>query len=106
MRDWQDLALVDPDLLRGQPPSRSSDIWALAASLYSVAGAAPLYPEMSGDKPVTAVQRVMFSRPEVSPATPDGLADVLVDCFDPDPARRPQTASELADRLAACEVAR
>lgn len=106
MRDWHDLALMDPDLLRGQPPSRSSDIWALAASLYALVGPAPLYPAMTGDKPVTAVQRVMFSRPEVSPGTPGGLADALVDCFDPDPARRPQTASDLADRLLACEAAR
>lgn len=106
MRDWHDVALLDPDLLRGQPPSRSSDIWALAASLYAVAGSAPLYPAMTADKPVTAVQRVMFSRPEVSPDTPDDLAGVFLDCFDPDPAKRPQTASELADRLLACEAAR
>ena len=99
MRDWRDLALVDPDLLRGQPPSRSSDIWALAASLYALVGPAPLYPAMVEDQPVTAVQRVLFSRPEVSPSTPDGLAEVLGPCFDPDPGRRPQTAAELGERL-------
>jgi len=99
MRDWRDLALVDPDLLRGQPPSRSTDIWALAASLYALVGPAPLYPAMVDDQPVTAVQRVLFSRPEVSPSTPDGLAEVLGPCFDADPGRRPQTAAELGERL-------
>ncbi|HET6917041.1 MAG TPA: hypothetical protein VFH56_13195 [Acidimicrobiales bacterium] len=99
MRDWRDLALVDPDLLRGQPPSRSTDIWALAASLYALVGPAPLYPSMVDDQPVTAVQRVLFSRPEVSPSTPDGLAEVLTPCFDADPGRRPQTAAELGERL-------
>lgn len=99
MRDWRDLALVDPELLRGQSPSRSTDIWALAASLYALIGPAPLYPAMVEDQPVTAVQRVLFSRPEISPSTPDGLAEVLGPCFDPDPGRRPQTAAELADRL-------
>jgi serine/threonine protein kinase len=102
MRDWRDLALLDPDLLRGQPASRSSDIWALAASLYALIGPAPLYPGMVDDQPVTAVQRVLFSHPEVSPSTPDGLADVLGPCFDADPARRPQTAAELSERLLAC----
>jgi serine/threonine protein kinase len=106
MRDWRGLTLVDPDLLRGQPPSRSSDIWALAASLYALIGPAPLYPEMVDDQPVTAVQRVMFSRPEVSPETPGGLAGVFEACFDPDPALRPQTADELADRLLASEGTR
>lgn len=106
MRDWRDLALLDPDLLRGQPPSRSTDIWALAASLYALVGPAPLYPDMADDQPVTAVQRVMFSQPEVSPATPGGLGDVLARCFDPDPALRPQTAAELSERLLECEGAR
>lgn len=106
MRDWRDLALVDPDLLRGQPPSRSTDIWALAASLYALVGPAPLYPAMVDDQPVTAVQRVMFSHPEVSPSTPGGLAGVLGPCFDPDPAARPQTASDLAELLLGCEGAR
>lgn len=101
MRDWRDLALLEPDLLRGQPASRSSDVWALAASLYALVGPAPLYPAMVEDQPVTAVQRVLFSRPEVSPATPDGLAEVLGPCFDPDPARRPQTAAQLAQQLLA-----
>ncbi|HVA75538.1 MAG TPA: hypothetical protein VNF71_13350 [Acidimicrobiales bacterium] len=106
MRDWRDLSLLDPDLLRGQAPSRSSDIWALAASLYALVGPAPLYPAMVDDQPVTAVQRVMFSHPEVSPSTPGGLADVLGRCFDADPALRPQTAAELAEELLACEGAR
>lgn len=106
MRDWRDLALVDPDLLCGQPPSRSTDVWALAASLYALVGPAPLYPAMVDDQPVTAVQRVMFSQPEVSPATPGGLGDVLARCFDPDPALRPQTAKELSERLLECGGAR
>lgn len=106
MRDWRDLALLDPELLRGQRPSRSTDIWALAASLYALVGPAPLYPAMVDDQPVTAVQRVMFSHPEVSPATPGGLAGVMGACFDADPALRPQTAAELADRLLDCEAAR
>lgn len=105
MRDWRDLALLDPELLRGQRPSRSTDIWALAASLYALVGPAPLYPAMVDDQPVTAVQRVMFSHPDVSPSTPGGLAGVLDACFDADPALRPQTAAELADRLLDCEAA-
>jgi len=105
-RDWHDLALVDPDLLRGEPPSRSSDVWALAAALYSLLGPAPLYPNMVDDQPVTAVQRVLFSRPEVGASAPADLAPIFGWCFDPDPGCRPQTALELAERLRDSEAAR
>ncbi|MGH9055219.1 MAG: hypothetical protein ACRDYY_05050 [Acidimicrobiales bacterium] len=105
VRDWRDVAVLDPDLLRGVRPSRASDIWALAASLHGALSERPLYGGMANDEPVTAVQRVLFTRPEVDPALPDGLRATLAACFDPDPAERPPTAADLAERLEALEPA-
>jgi eukaryotic-like serine/threonine-protein kinase len=103
---WRDLATLDPELLRGEEPSRSSDIWALAATLHGALSDRPLYPGLADEAPVTAVQRVLFTRPQVDPSLPGEIVAVLTACLDPDPATRPVTAEEFADRLLAAEGAR
>jgi serine/threonine protein kinase len=104
--DWRALATLDPELLRGEEASRSSDIWALAATLHGVLSERPLYPGLEDDAPVTAAQRILFTRPEVDPSLPAEIAGVLTACLDPDPAARPVTAEEFSDRLLAVEGAR
>jgi serine/threonine protein kinase len=101
---WKDLAVLDPDLLRGEAPSRSSDVWSLAATLHGLLSSRPLYPDINADgeatEPiVTTVQRVLFTRPEVDPSLPPPLAAVLSRCFAADPSDRFATAAELADEL-------
>jgi serine/threonine protein kinase len=100
---WRDLVGLDPDLLRGEPPSRSTDLWALAATLHGLLSARPLYPDLhvagEGEPVVTTMQRVLFTRPAVDPSLPGDLPDILSACFRPDPADRPATAGILADRL-------
>lgn len=104
--DWRELAALDPELLRGEEPSRSSDVWSLAATLHGALSERPLYPGLNADAPVTAVQRILFTRPEVDPALPSDIASVLAACLDPDPAGRPVTADEFADRLLAVQGVR
>jgi serine/threonine protein kinase len=104
--DWRELAVFDPELLRGEEPSRSSDIWALAATLHSVLSERPLYPGLPDDAPVTAVQRILFTRPEIDPSLPKDVTRVFMACLDPDPAARPVTAVEFADQLLAVEGSR
>jgi serine/threonine-protein kinase len=102
---WAELQCVDPDLLRGEAPSRSSDIWSLGATLHLVLTGRPLYPGLDQDQPVTAVQRVMFTRPELDPSLDQGIRDLIARCLDPDPSRRPVTAAEVARMLTDTEVA-
>ena len=106
MQDWRDVAVLDPALLRGEHPSRSSDIWALAATLHGVLSSRPLYPGIEGDERVTAVQRILFTRPEIDPSLPPGLVETLSACLADDPGDRLLSADELADRLAAVEALR
>jgi serine/threonine protein kinase len=96
---WTELVAVDPDVLAGEHPSRSSDIWALGAVLHSALSRRPLYPGIESDEPVTAVQRVLFTRPEIDPALAPGTADIVKACLERDPASRPETALEVAERL-------
>jgi serine/threonine protein kinase len=99
MRDWRSLVVLDPALLRGEEPSRSSDVWALAATLHELLSRRPLYPGIADDPGVTAVQRVLFTRPEIDPALPYEVAQTLTSILVDDQAERPLTAEDLADRL-------
>jgi hypothetical protein len=103
IRDWRDAVVLDPALLRGEQPSRSSDIWALAAALHGLLSPRPLYPDIDKDPGVTAVQRILFTRPEIDPALPSQLVGVLAACLADDPGERLVAADELAERLAALD---
>jgi serine/threonine protein kinase len=102
--DWRDVVVLEPSLLRGEDASRSSDIWALAATLHGLLSAKPLYPGIDEDPSVTAVQRVLFTRPEVDPSLPAGIAESLAACLADDPGERILSADELAHRLSPVEV--
>ena len=99
MRDWRDVAMLDPALLRGEHPSRSTDIWALAATLHGLLSTHPLYPDIDVDPSVTALQRILFTRPEIDPDLPPDVAATLAACLADDPGERLLAADELADRL-------
>jgi serine/threonine protein kinase len=98
---WHDLCGLDPEVLAGGAPSRSSDIWSLGALLHSRLSARPLYPGIEGDATVTALQRVLFHAPEPDPAIPSSLAEIISECLRPDPADRPSSALEVAERVEA-----
>lgn len=101
---WSGLECIDPDLLRGEPPTRASDIWALGATLHHALSERPLFAGIEEDEPVTAVQRVMLSRPETDPAIGAGLCELISACLAADPADRPPTAQAVAEYLARAEV--
>lgn len=101
---WAALEAVDPELLRGECPGRASDIWALGATLHSVVSDRPLFEGIDGDEPVTAVQRVMFTRPVPDPALPSALRRLISDCVAADPVDRPGTALAVAERLEETEA--
>jgi serine/threonine protein kinase len=104
MHDWRDVVALDPALLRGEAPSRASDIWALAATLHGVVSSRPLYADIDSDPGVTALQRIIFTRPEIDPTLPGAVAETLAVSLADDPGDRLLTADELADRLAVVEV--
>ncbi len=99
------LNYVDPALLRGEAPSRASDIWSLGASLHMSLSNTALYPGLDDDEPVIAVQRVLYSRPRLDPGLPAGILDVIRSCMASDMSERPPTAIAIASILEGYEFA-
>jgi serine/threonine protein kinase len=95
----REISTVDPDLLCGETATRGSDIWSLGATVHDALSSVSLYEGIEDDEPVTAVQRVLFSRPVVDQHLPRGVVDLVTACLEADPAARPTTALEVAERL-------
>jgi hypothetical protein len=90
---------VEPDRLWGAGPTRASDTYALGALLHRRLTGALLHPDLPGDPPVTAAQRVLLERPRLDPRLAGPAADLVAECLHPDPARRPSSALAVAERL-------
>ncbi|HET9058412.1 MAG TPA: protein kinase [Acidimicrobiales bacterium] len=92
------LGYVDPQLVRGQS-GRWSDIWSLGAVTRYVASGTVPYPGIE-ELPVVQALTNLMQAPVPAPADIPGPVSELVDqCLAGDPSARPQTASEVADRL-------
>jgi serine/threonine protein kinase len=99
------LETIDPAVIRGEGTSRASDLWALGATAQLVLSGQSLHPGLSGDDPLTAVQRVLFEPPAVDFGLPSAYATLISRCLQPNPEDRPGTASELAQSLDALAAA-
>ncbi len=74
----------------------ASDVYALAAVLVWWLTGRTAH---GGETLIDHVVRSATSVPEIDPAVPDGLAELLEACLDPDPALRPGDGAALALRL-------
>jgi serine/threonine-protein kinase len=90
------LEFVDPQLMRGQPAGRASDIWALGVTLHLVLTGHGLFPALVSADPFTAVRIYLRSHPEPGEDLTDGERAVVLRSVHPDPARRYRTAADLA----------
>jgi serine/threonine-protein kinase len=91
-----------PELIRGQPASHSSDVYALGCLLYEcLAGAPPFVDESYVE---TLVAHVRDEPPDLSavrPDLPEGLRWTVLRALAKDPAERPASAMEYARLLRA-----
>lgn len=92
------LAYMDPQLLRGEG-GRWSDVWALGATVHQVvSGSAPF--QGIEDLPVVqAISRLLMASTPPVQEVPAPVAELVAGCLSVDPANRPSTAREVADRL-------
>ena len=95
---------LDPSLLLGDPPSRSTDIWALGATLHRALTGKGLYGELPERQPLLAIRRVQTTAPTLDPSLTSAEGELVLACLAA-PEDRPATALEVADRIAALRIA-
>ncbi len=99
MAALQSVGYVDPACIRGEPPSRASDVYSIGATLHFALTSMPIHPNLPEDDAVMAVRRVLRDAPHLSPSLERGAAEIIGACLDPDPLIRPATALELVALL-------
>jgi serine/threonine protein kinase len=90
---------LDPALIRGDLPSRATDIFALGATLHRVIAGAGLYGELPTDNTMVAMRRVLSRPPVISASLRPDVTEVIAAAISEDPGTRPGTALELAERI-------
>lgn len=96
---------MSPEQARGEPLDGRSDVYALGKTLYEVVagGQGPYATDRNDRDAVLAQVRSGALRPlrPLAPGLPDDLEAVILRCLEADPARRWQSAQELAAALRA-----
>ncbi|GAB3298163.1 protein kinase [Epidermidibacterium keratini] len=90
---------ISPEIIRGMPASRATDLWSLGATLHYVASGDSLFPQLDQSNPVAALSAVLHTPPQISPGLPAPIEQIVRACLFTDAPDRPSTAGDLADRL-------
>ncbi len=90
---------MEPGVVRGDPASRASDIWALGATLHKALAGVSVFGEIPTDDVLSALRHVLNTEPVVSGSLDDGPRRVIAACLAQAPEDRPGTAMELAEQL-------
>lgn len=94
------LAYMEPDVARGRPAGRASDIWGLAASLQTALTGTDPYPRLPTTNLVHALQHLLNTPPTVTIPDPR-LAEIARRGMAEERADRWRTAQEFAEALEA-----
>jgi serine/threonine protein kinase len=97
---------IDPAVIRGEAPSRASDVYALGVTLHWALAGTGLYGELPPDNTLVAMRRVLSREPVIAPSLDTQAQAVIAEAISQDPAVRPPTALQLAEKIEALESAR
>jgi serine/threonine protein kinase/formylglycine-generating enzyme required for sulfatase activity len=94
-----------PELWRGEPASRASDVYALGVVLYELCAGAPPYQDVSlEDLGRTVLEHAPAPLATLAPGLPPGLAAVVDRCLAAEPSRRFESGDALREALEALSV--
>jgi len=94
-----DIGYLDPALIRGDHPSRASDIFSLGATLHYAVSGEGLYGKLSEDDPLLAMRRIISQPPVISARIDPDIREVVAWAIADKPTERPATALQLAERI-------
>ncbi len=97
---------IDPAVIRGEPPSRASDVYSLGATLHWALSETGLYGELPSNATLVAMRRVLSRNPVISTSLDPQARAVIAAAISPDPSRRPPTALKLAEQIEALNTQR
>lgn len=90
---------VAPELLEGADSSVAADVYGLASTMYElIAGRAP-FARAESESTASVALRILSDPARANDAIPAPLFAVIADALAKDPAARPDSAAEFADRL-------
>ncbi|MEZ5141058.1 MAG: protein kinase [Acidimicrobiales bacterium] len=92
---------LDPAIIRGEPASRATDIYALGATLHRALTGQGIHGELPARDALLALRRVLASPPTLDASLDPATAALVGACLEPDPLRRPATAADVAGRIEA-----
>jgi serine/threonine protein kinase len=96
-----------PEVISGSPATATSDVYGLASTMFELlVGQAPFI--TTGEEDAETIRRRVLTHPAppiAVPAAPSALRELLLRALAKDPADRPTTALELAQRLRGIEQA-
>ncbi len=90
---------ISPEIIRGLPASRATDVWSLGATLHYVASGKSIFPNLDRSNPVASLSAVLNSPPAIAEGLPQPIDQIVRQCIDPHHPDRPSSAGDLADRL-------
>lgn len=99
-------AFTAPEVLAGQSPSRSADVYGLGATLFCVITGHAAYERRRGESVVAQFLRITGGpTPDLHAGTaiPDDVGEVIARAMDRDPTTRTSTAAEFGEQLRAVE---
>ncbi|MDH3705708.1 MAG: serine/threonine protein kinase, partial [Acidimicrobiia bacterium] len=94
-----------PETIQGEPASPASDVYSLGATMYALVTGSHPFAEDGEANIYTLIHRILNDDLDDTRrlGVPDDLAQVIEDCTNKDPARRP-TMEQLLERLGALDV--
>src|SRR5256885_817706 len=94
------LPYVAPEILRGKEYTQASDIYGFGIIAYEVCTGLPPYHDVSHEEPL-AIRICQGLRPKLNYKVPQLVLDIIKQCWDADPLKRPKAKelNELFDNL-------
>jgi serine/threonine-protein kinase len=93
-----------PEVLLGREYSRWSDLYQAALITFELITGRRAYPAKRGESPLVMLHRQLSAAPdmrlrELAPSAPASVDHVIMQCIDPNPDHRPETAALVRDAL-------